>query len=793
MSTSGFQISLSHCENWQVSDAVREIVSNMHDAISQVTLNPVQFKYLKMETDRVRISAYVLDGQSKQSFGHIDWDMATGVLAVFNAGLSITAGNISNIGFSKKRSESNTVGQFGEGLKSALGPLVKKGCTITFTTPTLSTRFTSRVNPDEPTDHLLVAEPVPISEIELPIDKLQFGYDKSDGKLPKWTLVKITGIKDRNQLGLDNFLFLQPAKVIKNHLSLKGGMLLLDGSQKGRIYVQRIFVCHRSDLPFGLALGPTVLMTRDRGMLSGTTTKLLLSAIPASPDPALVDFLYKELNRKEPEPFYRSLAKEMPGTLITKLFSHGLDATASFYTCKPRHLLSAEEDFLLALQDPDKLRSVYELLFRTMWIQQESELKSHRSTIMTKLGSSTVSVRSPTENEKLKEVQNFLNCLLPDEAVTVSIVDSTSIYSARLKRVAIIERLPCVWIQEKSTLLLDLKLLNNRNVHNRIKAEMEREHDKDQLKWKPTECENRFCACLQSTILTQVQKQHGLSTSYCTKVIANYAKTRNAAIVAERSPCENDISDNVLTDSDCEPESAPLKTGVAQILKSSSSAPVESSSSALALGTDNEHTLVQDLRNKIAAMEASALFEDKNDYHMRALENLGESIVILETQLASQSIPIPDLTETVSYSDSDNDYCPARHQAPSASSTPVPVLDIATLLKFDDGQLREFGKQIQDECYRRWIVNHESMDNLTRVMQGKVIASEEKLRAESETVESLRLSLLESRLSLSESEKQRIRAEEGVTKLKMCLQEDLEHSRLLEEHIQKKRKRFEEM
>ncbi|KAJ3014935.1 hypothetical protein HKX48_004881 [Thoreauomyces humboldtii] len=699
----GFQISLSHCGNWSVSDALREIIANMHDALCQVTASPLQFAYLKNEANDVNIHAQILDGQNEEVIGHITWKKATGRLEVFNGGLSITPGNLSNIGFSRKRSLSGAIGQFGEGLKSALGPLARQGCVITFYTPRLAMRFTSRVNPEEPDDRLLVAE-------EAKAEPALFrGYSE-------WTRVEVVGLNDKKDLGLDNFLFLKTAKVRDNRIPLRDEALLLDGSQKGRIYVQGIFVCHRNDLPFGLALGSTVRMTRDRRMLREPSTELFISAIPArSPEPRLVDLVYKELNREKPVPFYEALSGLLPEAFVDQLFAHGLDATTSFYTRRPRRELNPEQDFLLALQDPDTLRAVNRPLFSIVWPRQEAKLRAYRTQITTELAAATVSALSPSETQKWKDVQDFLKCLLPDAGVTVSIVDSTTVYSARAQQVAILDRLPCLWIQQTTTLLLDQKLLNNRNVHNRIKAEMEHEHATDKLKWQRTECENRHCACLQATILTHVQEQHGLSLSYCTKVLANYSKKHQAAIVCalnERMELVDDSSPSNPWESDSDSDASNRDDTDARPIMSNPPAPSSPPDNTAAPGQ--------------AGVEPDA------------------------------SSQLPDV----------------KVQAPVLAAS----LNVEEL---DDGQLRDLILQGQTECFRRWsqvqrrFTEHSDQSKLaTEALQKQLDEQAERGRA--------------LRATNAQIDNRRVEAEALIAQYE---QEDAEHTRQLEEHLQKRKKR----
>lgn len=224
MAAAGFRLSISNCSNWGLPEATRELISNLHDAVSSATPRDVAIEYRAVTLGPRKMHYNVHKGAT--FFGAIEWSADTGVLHLLNLGESMTLDNIRNIGSSRKRG-SRAIGQFGEGLKSALAPLVRNQCTVTFAVPTGTWTFYAVANPDDPDDALLA------------MTSTAFGPKLPGIASSEWTRVTVTGIKEKDQIAWDRFLFLmkdlgemriyhryvRPALVFQNALKGRDGVL----------------------------------------------------------------------------------------------------------------------------------------------------------------------------------------------------------------------------------------------------------------------------------------------------------------------------------------------------------------------------------------------------------------------------------------------------------------------------------------------------------------------------------------------------------------------------------------
>jgi len=526
---SGFRLSISNCPDWTTEEASRELIANLNDAIIEASGSAPTYVH-EVSIPDVR---YCVARVNNVPYGSIAWRKSSAVLELINQGVSITVDNLTDIGTSKKRGTS-AVGQFGEGLKSALGPFIRSGCTITFQTPSFTKSFVSQVNTSNPADRVMVMVDG-VSPSPLP------SWVDSD----EWTRVIVTNIKEHNQVAWDSFLFLLPRgnASIPVYRNMREPVLLRGESRTlHKVYVQDVLVCSRADLPFGLALDKSIKMNRDRSSLRETSSELLLHAVSRSGgqfNPEFIKFMFRSLNRQSPDPVFEDFSRTLRGSIgafTRALFDYGKRTGRQYYACLSSASTDPEQRKLLAMHPRERLRKVCETLFRMMWPLQRTDLERHYNDIIAKLRTKAVpeSVLTMSESRKLGDLQSFLRGLMDDQTIAVVVVNSTDVFPHTMNRLAVYDRFPCIWEEanQTRTLILERALFNRKNIHLRVKADMAREQDRanQELFSKWQTCTDRHCVCLQSTVMVQVQSVENISTAYCTRFMLHWSKAHHEAV-----------------------------------------------------------------------------------------------------------------------------------------------------------------------------------------------------------------------------------------------------------------------
>jgi hypothetical protein len=551
----GFRLSTSNCLDWTTKEASRELIANLNDAIIEAS-GSVPIYVHEVSPEVSPDIHYCVARVNNIPYGSIGWKKSSAVFELINRGVSITIANLTDIGTSKKRGTS-AVGQFGEGLKDALGPFIRSGCTITFQTPSFTKSFVSQVNTNNPDDDVMVmVDSVPTSPLPSWVDSNE------------WTRVVVSNIKEHDQVAWDSFLFLIPrGRDSIPVYSTRREPIVLRGESRivQKVFVQGVLVCSRDDLPFGLGMGRSIKMNRDRSTLKETSAELLLKAVSYANDrfnPNFIQFMFECMNKQDPEPVFEQFARlckvnmKNSQSFCQSLYDHGLQQGKTFYGCQTWGSVPPERRKLVALHPRKRVVNVSACLFKIFWSFQGAKLENFYVDILRQLITKKVSesVLSRLEQKKLYDLKSFLSGLLNNPSISVILVDSSEAFSHKIHGY---DRFPCLWDNVSSRLILDRKLLNNKNVHARIKEDIKRETERCKPGLVSAPCPpcntDAHCACLQSTVILQVQLSHNISKAHCTRFMLHWSKAHHEAVrreelAGELSPDELDDEPGQETD-----------------------------------------------------------------------------------------------------------------------------------------------------------------------------------------------------------------------------------------------------
>lgn len=234
-----YELSLSpdYVIDWKVTDAIRELFQNALDQQTTDAANTMFFR----------------------------WDAVEQALYIGNKDSTLDKSTLL-LGKSTKRDDKSTIGKFGEGYKIAALVLTRLGHKMTIYNygnrevwcPRLidSRRYGSKI---------LVFE----------IDSKYFWQDVPDDNL----VIKIEGITPQHFENIKaSNLHLQTDRL--DTLDTRLGRVLLNPEQKGKLYVNGLYICTMKELEYGYDLPPDkVNLDRDRRIMSGFDVQWLTSGI----------------------------------------------------------------------------------------------------------------------------------------------------------------------------------------------------------------------------------------------------------------------------------------------------------------------------------------------------------------------------------------------------------------------------------------------------------------------------------------------------------------------------------
>lgn len=222
-----YELSLSrdYVPDWTIVDGVREIFQNALDQQTTVEDNEMFF----------------------------DYDEESQILSIGNK-KSVLNPSTLLLGSSSKRGDDNTIGQFGEGYKVATLVLTRNDKQVIFynygAKEVWRPRFVKsrRYNADVLTfftDKKYIWNKVPHSNLIITIDNIS---------------------KEEHLLIMESNLHLSPAK---ESIETEFGQILLDEDQKGKVYVNGLFVCEHEPYQCGYNFRPShIKLDRDRKLVS---------------------------------------------------------------------------------------------------------------------------------------------------------------------------------------------------------------------------------------------------------------------------------------------------------------------------------------------------------------------------------------------------------------------------------------------------------------------------------------------------------------------------------------------
>lgn len=245
-------ISLNYAKSWGIPEAVREFFQNALDEEKQ---NP----------------------ENKMS---IFYDEAEQILTISNRKSRLTPKTLL-LGSSTKEGNPELIGEHGEGYKVATAVLMRNGVTVKIYNNEVNEVWTSRVVKSKRYDSDIVC-----------FDVTKEVFNKDDD-----LVIDLIGITPEMYAG-----------VVKSNLHLrddvgevksgKVGSILLDEKFRGKIYVEGLYVCTKSELEWGYNLSASVAkLDRDRGLIDSFDLKFTIAKLVAGLEDA--EFIADNINKPD--------------------------------------------------------------------------------------------------------------------------------------------------------------------------------------------------------------------------------------------------------------------------------------------------------------------------------------------------------------------------------------------------------------------------------------------------------------------------------------------------------------
>lgn len=218
-------MTLDYVSDWGITQAVREILQNCYD---EEAVNP-----------------------ENKSF--VSYDSDTGVLLIGNKFSSLSTSTLL-LGCSSKRDNDKTIGQHGEGYKVA---------TIVLLRNNIGLRILNYANKEVWSAKVVNSKRYNTKIGVFDVETLGLFSKKPDGDLI-FELSGITSEMYRSIIDCDLHLNDDLGDVVEGSL----GRCLKDDRFKGKVYVNGLYVCHKSNLKYGYDFVPSLIkLDRDRGLI----------------------------------------------------------------------------------------------------------------------------------------------------------------------------------------------------------------------------------------------------------------------------------------------------------------------------------------------------------------------------------------------------------------------------------------------------------------------------------------------------------------------------------------------
>lgn len=224
-----FELSITsnYAHNWEVQDALRELIQNAIDQQVQVSGNDMDIKYI--EEDETLVISNKKSVLEKKSL---------------------------LLGYSSKQDDEDTIGQFGEGYKIAMLVLLREGKSVTIKNYGNREIWTSKLVKSRKYDGEKVLTVFVNTEAKW-------------AKIPHNDLeIVVEGITPSEYSELVSRTLQLQNDLIRDYIPTSYGDILLDDEHKGMVFVNGLYVTDMPGFKYGYSIKPSELeLGRDRNLV----------------------------------------------------------------------------------------------------------------------------------------------------------------------------------------------------------------------------------------------------------------------------------------------------------------------------------------------------------------------------------------------------------------------------------------------------------------------------------------------------------------------------------------------
>jgi hypothetical protein len=492
-------------EGWTIERSIRELISNLDDAlVAGITQDEqIQYKLMKEGEDIRNYSIYVKkDNTVNRLVGEIKYESSN--LVLINYGRAIEEKYLLEVGLPGRGFEGNMkrwrssrsdwivngvatekyfIGRFGEGLKRAICCLLRLETEIHIETDEYlyipkrteeqSVYFERIKNP--------LSRIMPSSYTKITL----FSVEASD--VPWWRFLFLSK-------SLKHIPILIKKNKSKNSHSESWGQILLDDIQQNHVYVNNVYVSSVGNLPFGLNLDNySYFLKKNRNVIPHSALELLdfiinyndgnlynMSEFDFSDQ--FLEWLYEQLETR-----HHLFVKKFSNKMLTEYiddYTSDIRTSLYAYMCEQqfnrpyffplpfsnnKDMLANDRKLFLGCTKEGvySIEIVSDLLYNFLFEVVRERMKKISSPVW------DVIIKKKTkkyEDARFKDAEQFLQDLTPGASSQLYLVDIATAFPELVKDDTISDdlRYVCYYNETLKELYLDVKLLNHSSVNHRL-------------------------------------------------------------------------------------------------------------------------------------------------------------------------------------------------------------------------------------------------------------------------------------------------------------------------------------